>query len=560
MPFNSLPSSDFINRENELAYLKRLADLNELDTSNNILLEGARGMGKTEIIKQLYRHVFWEDRNVIPFYYSFRRGTLKATHFVRDYFTRFIRQYLACWKKNPSYIDSMGTPLIKLVPLLASLKLEWMIDLLENHREHMAGGDVYEQLMSAITVPVIAARSAGRPLLVLLDDFHMSVHLYEKEPGDLPGLSSLFEGPMKTSLCPHILTGSPEGVLEGIFTDDAFRGKAERVFLGELPEHDAYAHFLTLCEKFRLNADKEAVRGFMRLLGGNPLYIRNMVKALRKMHKKDITENDLLESYGHEVSEGETAFYWSSVFGEHFRDPSGRRAALELLMYRIRTGDGLPDYDRLSMVLGISPSSLTSAVESLHRAGMMKVGERPGQMRDNVLQDFILGLYMKEIEGKKARHIRETIETKYSSAKSTATSFEMVIPMASDAELVAARAVEQIGRNLKIDPDLIDKIQLALIECCINAMEHSGSYEKKVFLKFGVSSERLEISIESPGRFFDPGQTGEQSTEEKLGAGTKRGWGLTLMRKIMDEVRVERIDERTRVILVKKIKPDEVLK
>jgi anti-sigma regulatory factor (Ser/Thr protein kinase) len=220
----------------------------------------------------------------------------------------------------------------------------------------------------------------------------------------------------------------------------------------------------------------------------------------------------------------------------------------------------LPDYGRLSTLLGITPSSLRSAVEALHLAGIMKVGEKAGQMRDNVLQDFILGLYMKEIEGKTVRHIRETIETRYRSAKSPTTSFEMVIPMASDAELVAARAVEQIGRNLKIDSDLIDKIQLALIECCINAMEHSGSYEKKVFLKFGVSSGRLEITIESPGRFFDPGLTEGPSVEEKLGAGTKRGWGLTLMRKIMDEVRVERIDERTRVILVKKIKPDEVLK
>lgn len=52
----------------------------------------------------------------------------------------------------------------------------------------------------------------------------------------------------------------------------------------------------------------------------------------------------------------------------------------------------------------------------------------------------------------------------------------------------------------------------------------------------------------------------ETTIEEKLHSGHKRGWGLKLIRTIMDDVRIERIDDRTRVILVKNIKPNEVLK
>jgi anti-sigma regulatory factor (Ser/Thr protein kinase) len=91
-------------------------------------------------------------------------------------------------------------------------------------------------------------------------------------------------------------------------------------------------------------------------------------------------------------------------------------------------------------------------------------------------------------------------------------------------------------------------------------MEHSGSYEKKIYLKFITSPQRLEIMIESPGRYFSLDSLKESPTEKKMAAGQKRGWGFTLMRKIMDEVRVERVHDRTRVTLVKNIKKSEVLK
>ncbi|HXW69428.1 MAG TPA: ATP-binding protein, partial [Dissulfurispiraceae bacterium] len=121
MPFNAIPIKDFVGRENELGYLKHFAGFRENAGAGNILLEGSRGSGKTELIKQTYRIIFLEEKNVVPFYYLFQKGTLKADHFAKDYFTRFVRQYIACLKKDPAFIDAMGTSLTRLVPVIASL-------------------------------------------------------------------------------------------------------------------------------------------------------------------------------------------------------------------------------------------------------------------------------------------------------------------------------------------------------------------------------------------------------------------------------------------------------
>jgi len=393
----------------------------------------------------------------------------------------------------------------------------------------------------------------------MLDDFHMASQLYETSPGDVPGLISLFESSMSTFRCPHVLTGSPEGMLETIFTDNSFRGKAERMFLSQLPEDVAYSLFKSYCDKLEIKGDKKLVLKFLRVLGGNPLYIRNMVRTLWKLQRKDITERDLWESYSFEVSEGETAFYWSSIMGEFIRDAGQRRLGIELLMHSIKSNGEFHGTKRLAIILGMPEPSVRSVLGALQTAGIVQGGDKIRQLKDNVLQDFIQSLYMREVEGIKTQRMQELIEAKYSSMSGNASSsFEMVIPMASDAELVAAKAIEQIGRNINLPPDVTNHLQLALIESCINAMEHSGSYDKKVFLKFTVSAERIEIIIESPGKFFDIEAAEGLTVEEKINSEHKRGWGLKLMRTIMDEVRAERIGDRTRVILIKNIKPNEV--
>ena len=132
--------------------------------------------------------------------------------------------------------------------------------------------------------------------------------------------------------------------------------------------------------------------------------------------------------------------------------------------------------------------------------------------------------------------------------------------MSSNAELVVAKAVEQIGRNMNLDSEFLNHLQLALIEVCINAIEHSGSYEKKVFLKFITRPDKLEIIVENSGRPFSLDSRKEVPVEEKLRLGMKRGWGFKLVYAIMDSVKVERVNDRTRVILTKDIKDKEVLK
>lgn len=130
--------------------------------------------------------------------------------------------------------------------------------------------------------------------------------------------------------------------------------------------------------------------------------------------------------------------------------------------------------------------------------------------------------------------------------------FDMTVPMREEAELVAARAVEQVAENMEFDTRAIHQIRLALIEACINAFEHSGSDDPNVYINFVVQEDRLLIIVRDFGKGFDPLEVPEPAIRNKLSSmGNRRGWGLMLIRKLMDEVVYEDASPGTTLRMVK---------
>lgn len=122
--------------------------------------------------------------------------------------------------------------------------------------------------------------------------------------------------------------------------------------------------------------------------------------------------------------------------------------------------------------------------------------------------------------------------------------YEIVVPMGDDTEIISARAAEDIARRHNFSAKSINQIKTALVEACINATEHSLSPDRRIYQKFVVDHEKLVITVVNRGvRLAD--KTIESNDNER------RGWGLRLMRSLMDDVRIEHSDDGTRLTLVK---------
>lgn len=135
--------------------------------------------------------------------------------------------------------------------------------------------------------------------------------------------------------------------------------------------------------------------------------------------------------------------------------------------------------------------------------------------------------------------------------------FELAIPMGEETELIAAHTVEQIARRFNFRPEAINQIKTALIEACINATEHSLSTDRKIYQRFRLENDRLVVTVSSRGLRLPEAQLETGAKERSNGhnqgenARERRGWGLKLIRTLMDEVEFESVDDGTRLRMTK---------
>lgn len=125
------------------------------------------------------------------------------------------------------------------------------------------------------------------------------------------------------------------------------------------------------------------------------------------------------------------------------------------------------------------------------------------------------------------------------------------LPVVPNVELVAAKAAETLGRALGMHRDGIEAVSVALVEACLNAMEHGGSsFVVRLADENGVNP-RFRVEVEDHGRGFDPDASPPDDSTRVHGCVAKRGWGLTLIRELMDDVQITSRPGETRVLMWK---------
>jgi anti-sigma regulatory factor (Ser/Thr protein kinase) len=106
-------------------------------------------------------------------------------------------------------------------------------------------------------------------------------------------------------------------------------------------------------------------------------------------------------------------------------------------------------------------------------------------------------------------------------------------------ELVAAKAVETVGGALGMPQTRVEAASVAVVEACLNAMEHGGGpMVVRMSADNSGGNPCLVVEVEDQGQGFDPTAAPRNSASRVHGCTSKRGWGLTLIRELMDEVQI----------------------
>jgi serine/threonine-protein kinase RsbW len=133
-----------------------------------------------------------------------------------------------------------------------------------------------------------------------------------------------------------------------------------------------------------------------------------------------------------------------------------------------------------------------------------------------------------------------------------------VVEVVLESDLKNVEVAEEITRRVSdtagFDEDDQHKIDMAVHETLINAIWHGNKNDpgKRVWLRFEIFRDRLEIRVRDQGNGYDPGSVPDPLSDENIL--NVSGRGIFLIRTFMDDFRVEsKKGQGTEVILTKRL-------
>ncbi len=128
---------------------------------------------------------------------------------------------------------------------------------------------------------------------------------------------------------------------------------------------------------------------------------------------------------------------------------------------------------------------------------------------------------------------------------------DLSIPVIPDMELAATKTAEVVAKHMELGEEATAEISMALIEACLNAFEHSKTDENNIYIHFVIDNETLTIKVEDKGVGFESEEVEIPDIDEKLKGQRKRGWGLQIIKELMDSVEWESSQAGTTVTMTK---------
>ena len=126
---------------------------------------------------------------------------------------------------------------------------------------------------------------------------------------------------------------------------------------------------------------------------------------------------------------------------------------------------------------------------------------------------------------------------------------ELHIPSIMGFEKVAMECSASVAKKMGFTEDRIEDLKTAVAEACLNAIEHGNKMDTntKVGITLTVEESKLQVSVKDQGKGID--QILTPSIENKVGGKEKpRGWGIFLIKSLMNEVSFEPSPEGGNII------------
>lgn len=303
----------FVGRKEEFDYfLGDWYNYMEGNFAPNQAILSRRKKGKSAFMQRLF-NILWSagaekqegELDVIPFYYSIRDSRQPLGLFAKDFFVKFVCQYMSYKKRDKLYLTAnyKFEELPKIIDDKAIAVLYKSMSIDEKKDNWQGMWDL------ASEVPATVARINKVKIVQIIDEFqYINEYIYDKDGTKFDHLSGTYMHVAEMREAPLIISGSEVHWLLRIV--GSLTGRFQTYNLENLPRKEAEEAIERYARFTAVKINKEATEKIWELTRGDPLYIKALFMSRFKKTKDYTIDKNIIEVYEQEITRGEIFATW----------------------------------------------------------------------------------------------------------------------------------------------------------------------------------------------------------------------------------------------------------
>jgi serine/threonine-protein kinase RsbW len=390
---------DFVGREPELTAIVKAAET-AASLRSNLLLLGARHVGKTEILLRAFDRLFSNSGPCIPIYYKFGRDQFDPARLAADLTLHILVQTLAFRLRAPRLISEFTGPLDTLENHANRDDLPWVREILGRLQTPRNGGNLFSSL------PVIARRTGLIPVL-MLDDAHRLIDTGPSRPEPAAAVTGqmAFDDLLAAMSSPgwresvFVLTGQERPLAESVPPYEELLERLQLLRVSPLGDRSIAGIVRRTAAELNVEMSESTTELMVQQLGGDLFYSRAVLNAAAAAGAALKTFVDFERVYTDQVLNGRIGQFFNALFRSIAPGFRERRAMIDTLRLVTEARGPVPIEavaDRL-LQNGAEPEEM---LNRLRWNELMDAGYGfASASADPVVGDYVRAVYRNEIVG-----------------------------------------------------------------------------------------------------------------------------------------------------------------
>ena len=377
----SVSADRFIGRTKELDQLLRYAKGRGEPYGMTVL--ATPGVGLTELLTQTYDQLFYEQGDLIPFYFQIKRSDKTSAGLANRFLQSFIQQIVAFRRAKPSILDA-HPDVCEIAEIAIPADGHWIDRLIETCEQRSRLNDEAAMIRNALSAP-LRALAHGARAFVMIDDF---------ENADLPGAVDLVEELKEIysrSKIPFVFSGKRRFVFGATQRGRKILDNVQGLELRELDFSESGLLAESLSSQYNLNITDQTRDLMGRQFCGNPSLIRALFQTAYETNTDLDTFRKVEEVYASALFGGKIKGIYDSVFDEISSDVEVQKQLIDLLYNLYQTDAKRDSIDSWKKHVDLDSDEFYSAVNRLNISEFIRETSNMVEVmsENDVIRDYI---------------------------------------------------------------------------------------------------------------------------------------------------------------------------